>query len=74
MRDFRFRMFTDRYVPRIFLLSRGSNLLVTSVDPAFISSSYSDHSISTRGANRELYEWMTAYLVEKWGKGGSRRT
>lgn len=33
----------------------------------------SDHSIYRRGANRELYEWMTAFLVEKWGKGGKRR-
>ncbi|EJD48202.1 hypothetical protein AURDEDRAFT_113055 [Auricularia subglabra TFB-10046 SS5] len=33
----------------------------------------SDHSIVTRGANRELYEWMTDFLREKWGKGGSRR-
>jgi len=33
----------------------------------------SDHSISRRGAYRELHEWMTAFLVEKWGKGGIRR-
>lgn len=31
----------------------------------------SDHGISTRGANRELYEWMTEYLQEKWGHGGN---
>lgn len=30
----------------------------------------SDHSIRTRGGNRELYEWMTSFLGEKWGKGG----
>lgn len=30
----------------------------------------SAHSIVTRGANRELYEWMLAYLEEKWGHGG----
>ncbi|KZV98721.1 alpha/beta-hydrolase [Exidia glandulosa HHB12029] len=30
----------------------------------------SDHSIYTRGANRELHEWMTDFLYEKWGKGG----
>jgi len=29
----------------------------------------SDHSISTRGAYRELHEWLTAFLVEKWGAG-----
>ncbi|KAF9511355.1 hypothetical protein BS47DRAFT_1330979 [Hydnum rufescens UP504] len=34
----------------------------------------SDHSIRTRGAQRELYEWMTSFLVEKWGKGGIRRS
>jgi dipeptidyl aminopeptidase len=31
----------------------------------------SDHGIRTRGAYRELYEWMTAFLHEKWDKGGS---
>ncbi|KAH9893599.1 dipeptidyl aminopeptidase [Cubamyces lactineus] len=34
----------------------------------------SDHSIYRRGANRELYEFMTEFLIEKWGKGGKRRT
>lgn len=29
-----------------------------------------DHNISKRGANRELYEWMTSFLEEKWGSGG----
>jgi len=33
----------------------------------------SDHSIARRGAYRELHEFMTAFLVEKWGKGGTRR-
>lgn len=33
----------------------------------------SAHSITTRGANRELYEWMTDYLDEKWGHGGNVR-
>jgi len=33
----------------------------------------SDHSISRRGAQREIYEWMMGYLLEKWGKGGRRR-
>ena len=33
----------------------------------------SDHSISRRGAFRELYEYMTEFLVEKWGKGGRQR-
>ncbi|KAL1407636.1 Dipeptidyl peptidase 4 [Vanrija albida] len=31
----------------------------------------SDHSITTRGGNREVYEWMTDYLKEKWGHGGN---
>jgi dipeptidyl aminopeptidase B len=34
---------------------------------------YSDHSINRRGALRELYEYMTEFLVEKWGKGGRNR-
>ncbi|KAL4062523.1 dipeptidyl aminopeptidase [Scleroderma citrinum] len=33
----------------------------------------SDHSIRMRGANREVYEYMTLFLLEKWGKGGRRR-
>ncbi|KAG7094398.1 hypothetical protein E1B28_007998 [Marasmius oreades] len=33
----------------------------------------SDHSIQKRGAYRELYEFLTEFLVEKWGKGGRRR-
>ncbi|EPQ56197.1 hypothetical protein GLOTRDRAFT_59312 [Gloeophyllum trabeum ATCC 11539] len=34
----------------------------------------SDHGINRRGAYRELFEWMTAFLLEKWGKGGRRRS
>ncbi|TEB18482.1 dipeptidyl-peptidase [Coprinellus micaceus] len=33
----------------------------------------SDHSISRRGANREVYEYLTAFLAEKWGRGPRRR-
>jgi dipeptidyl aminopeptidase len=33
----------------------------------------SAHSMSVRSAYRELHEWMTAFLIEKWGKGGTRR-
>ncbi|XP_006461711.1 hypothetical protein AGABI2DRAFT_185824 [Agaricus bisporus var. bisporus H97] len=33
----------------------------------------SDHGINRRGAYRELYEYMTEFLIEKWGKGGRRR-
>lgn len=33
----------------------------------------SDHSIATRGANRELYQWMTDHLEQSWGKGGNVR-
>ena len=38
-----------------------------------LPSSCSDHSIRMRGANRELHEYMTKFLIEKWGKGGRRR-
>ncbi|GJE93852.1 dipeptidyl aminopeptidase [Phanerochaete sordida] len=33
----------------------------------------SDHSIYKRGANREVYEFMHNFLVEKWGKGPRQR-
>ncbi|KAI0071164.1 dipeptidyl aminopeptidase [Panus rudis PR-1116 ss-1] len=33
----------------------------------------SDHSINTRGANREVYQFMTDFLTEKWGKGPRQR-
>ncbi|KAF8638411.1 hypothetical protein AX17_002236 [Amanita inopinata Kibby_2008] len=33
----------------------------------------SDHSITRRGAQREVYEYMTRFLTERWGKGGRRR-
>lgn len=33
----------------------------------------SSHSMSTRGAYRELHEWMTDFLRMKWGAGGKRR-
>lgn len=32
----------------------------------------SDHSIRRRGAQRELYEYMSRYVIEKWGRGGRR--
>lgn len=32
----------------------------------------SNHSINTRGANRELYEYLTRFLVTKWGAGPHR--
>ncbi|KAG8940660.1 hypothetical protein FRC03_005202 [Tulasnella sp. 419] len=34
----------------------------------------SDHSIGKRGAYRELFEWMTEFLTDRWGKGGIRRS
>ena len=55
VRNFRFRMFTDRYAPP-FVLCSG---LITA---------FSAHSIRTRGANRELYQYMEDFLVEKWGR------
>ncbi|KAH8093229.1 dipeptidyl aminopeptidase [Cristinia sonorae] len=33
----------------------------------------SDHSIYRRGANREVYQFLDDFLVEKWGKGGVHR-
>ncbi|KAF8585399.1 dipeptidyl aminopeptidase [Ramaria rubella] len=33
----------------------------------------SDHGIMKRGAHREVYEFMTAFLKEKWGKGTKRK-
>ena len=33
----------------------------------------SDHSITKRGGRREIYEYLTGFLIEKWGKGGRRR-
>ncbi|KAJ4474941.1 dipeptidyl aminopeptidase [Lentinula aciculospora] len=33
----------------------------------------SDHAITRRGAQREVYEYMLGFLEEKWGKGGRRR-
>ncbi|KAL4251589.1 peptidase S9B family protein [Abortiporus biennis] len=33
----------------------------------------SDHSISKRGGYRELYEFLTEFLIEKWGRGGHQR-
>ncbi|KAA1470272.1 dipeptidyl aminopeptidase [Dentipellis sp. KUC8613] len=33
----------------------------------------SDHGINKRGAYRELFEYLTGFVVEKWGKGGRRR-
>ncbi|CAE6405098.1 unnamed protein product [Rhizoctonia solani] len=33
----------------------------------------SDHGIRERGAYRELHEWMTEFLVEKWGAGPRQR-
>ena len=32
----------------------------------------SSHSISKRGATRELYEFLTKFLVYNWGAGGKR--
>ena len=32
----------------------------------------SDHSISRRGGQREIYEYLTGFVGEKWGKGARR--
>ena len=63
VRNFRFRMFTDRSPAHFF-------------DPSLITDDLparSDHNILRRGANQEVYEYMALFLVEKWGKGGRRR-
>lgn len=71
IRKYRFRMFTDRYASPSPL---SSTLTISTISLRYILTlMYSDHSISTRGAYRELHEWLTAFLVEKWGKGGSKR-
>lgn len=62
VRGYRFRMFTDRQVRPSCLWC-----LVLSGEQC------SDHSIYKRGANREVYEFMHNFLVEKWGKGARQR-
>ncbi|KAL1706994.1 dipeptidyl peptidase IV N-terminal region-domain-containing protein [Schizophyllum commune] len=42
-------------------------------DYAFRMFTDSDHAIRTRGAYRELHEFLTGFLLEKWGKGGRKR-
>jgi dipeptidyl aminopeptidase len=64
IRNYQFRMFTDRYARH----GHGGKKHERA-DVLFVS----DHGIQMRGANRELYEYMTNFLVEKWGKGGRRR-
>jgi dipeptidyl aminopeptidase len=63
VRGFWFRMFTDRQVHSSQSLDQ---LKLT-------CSENSDHSISRRGAYRELFEYLTEFLLEKWDKGGRRR-
>ncbi|KAF8555864.1 dipeptidyl aminopeptidase [Imleria badia] len=63
VQNFRFRMFTDRSPACSFVPS-----LIADDLPA-----RSDHSIVRRGANKEVYEYMALFLLEKWGKGGRRR-
>ena len=67
IRKFRFRMFTDRQVACWLPSYLPSGL------PAWLTSSASDHSINTRGAQPEVYEFLTDFLIEKWGKGGRQR-
>ncbi|OJA14418.1 hypothetical protein AZE42_12354 [Rhizopogon vesiculosus] len=63
VRNFRFRMFTDRLVKNTFSTQHNTDHFTSG----------SDHSISRRGANREVYEYMALFLIEKWGKGARRR-
>jgi dipeptidyl aminopeptidase B len=62
IRNYEFRMFTDRCVCTKGVVGKKAE-----------TTSTSDHSIQKRGANRELFEYMTSFLLEKWGKGGRRR-
>jgi len=57
VRKFRFRMFTDRCAKFVW----------DAFCPGLIVIS-SDHGIRTRGANREIYQYMEDFLVEKWGQ------
>ncbi len=63
VRKFRFRMFTDRWVSCVF----------KPVEFWADNFGFSDHGISRRGAKQEVYEFLTSFLIEKWGKGGRRR-
>jgi len=71
IRNYQFRMFTDRCVK-----TRGGSVkkeAQTKLTCRTFLTRCSDHSIQMRGANRELYEYMTNFLIERWGKGGKRR-
>lgn len=59
VRNYQFRMFTDR-------------LLVFFTVRRMLTFEFSDHGINRRGAQREIYEYLTGFLVEKWGNGGRR--
>jgi dipeptidyl aminopeptidase B len=63
IRGFSFRMFTDRCVISPSIYVGWLDMLAFN----------SDHSIQKRGANRELFEYMTSFLIEKWGKGRKRK-
>jgi dipeptidyl aminopeptidase len=71
IRNYRFRMFTDRCARA----GQEEHVKKPTADVSDLAPHppYSDHSIRMRGANRELYEYMTNFLLEKWGKGGRRR-
>jgi hypothetical protein len=102
VRNFRFRMFTDRcgafvlhFLPSVCLSSTCLRFISSSffapygsttlgftpfapfiIHPLSVNANllsfYSDHSISKRGGYRELHEYMTNFLIEKWGKGGRK--
>ena len=67
VRNYQFRMFTDRCVKTRSSERSAKERKLT------CRTFCSDHSIQMRGANRELYEYMTDFLIERWGKGGRRR-
>lgn len=69
IRSYQFRMFTDRYVRTRWRAAQGLVMWIRTD----VSVLPSDHSIVRRGAYRELVEYMTNFLIERWGKGGRRR-
>jgi dipeptidyl aminopeptidase len=74
VRGFRFRMFTDRCVPLSLFLHFSLPLSFSLEETqGEIRADDSHHSMDIRGAYRELYEMMTEFLDEKWGRGGTVR-
>ena len=72
-------IYTERYMstpsanPEGYLRAAVNNVTAFShVDFAFAHGS-GDDNVDKREAYRELYEWLTAFLDENWGRGGTVR-